>query len=102
MAGSAAIWSNFSSHSRAKSLPMWVRRRDNRRHTHMKRSRLFAHASLGSLVLVAGCSQKIPQNAPQGVPAQPAAIFKVDPATAASIKGTIHYNGTKPAPKRID
>ena len=69
----------------------------------MKISRLFLHGFLGFLFLLAGCSQKTPQNAPQTAPAQPpVAIFKVDPATAASIKGTIHYTGIKSAPKQID
>jgi hypothetical protein len=69
----------------------------------MKISRLFLHGSIGSLLLVAGCSQKSPQSGPQATPLQPpTAIFKVDAATAVSIKGTIHYTGAKPAPKRID
>jgi len=69
----------------------------------MKISHLFLHGSLGSLLLVAGCSQKPRQSASQTPPTQqPIAIFKVDPATAASIKGTIRYTGIKPVPKRID
>ena len=69
----------------------------------MKISRLFLYGSIGSLLLVAGCSQKSPQSGPQTTqPQPPTAIFKVDADTAASIKGTIHYTGAKPAPKRID
>jgi hypothetical protein len=69
----------------------------------MKTSRLVLYSSLGSFFLVAGCSQTTPQNASKTSPAQqPIPIFKVDPATAASIKGTIRYIGGNPPPKRID
>jgi Carboxypeptidase regulatory-like domain len=67
----------------------------------MKISRPFLCGFIGSLFLVAGCSQRSPQST-QTTQAQPPVIFKVDPASAASIKGTIHYNGAKPIPKRIN
>ena len=57
----------------------------------------------GAMVLAAGCSGK-PKTEPAPSPAVPAAVsyFKVDPATAGSIKGAIRYSGKKPAPKLID
>ena len=48
--------------------------------------------------LALGCHSSSP---PQ--PSQPTVqYFKVDPATAGTIQGTIHFDGRKPAPKLID
>jgi plastocyanin len=54
-------------------------------------------------LLIAGCSGK-PKNEPAAAP-QPApapVYFKVDPATAGSVSGRIHYQGKKPVLKPID
>ena len=67
----------------------------------MKNSiRLLPPCLLTLIALVAlGCHSPTPTQ-----PAQPAAVqyFKVDPATAGRIHGTIHFTGKKPTPKLID
>jgi hypothetical protein len=53
--------------------------------------------------LIAGCSGKVnteQSNVPKSEPAP--VYFTVDPATAGSVAGTIHYKGRRPAPKLID
>ena len=54
-----------------------------------------------SAVLLAGCTAK---TAPRATPkSEPAPVyFQVDPATAGSVSGTIHYKGKRPVPKAID
>ena len=53
--------------------------------------------------LIAGCSGKVNTEQPSTPKSEPAPVyFKVDPATAASVTGTIHYKGPRPAPKPID
>jgi plastocyanin len=58
---------------------------------------------LAPILLLAGCSkQATPPPAPSTA-AQPAPnFFKVDPATAGSVKGSVHFTGKKPVPKLID
>ena len=59
------------------------------------------YLALGT-VLVAGCSAK-PNNEPAAQPKPaPVVYFKVDPETAATVSGEIHFKGKKPAPKPID
>src|SRR5271154_3833875 len=54
-------------------------------------------------VLVAGCSGKLNTEQPSVAKSEPAPVFfKVDPATAGSVTGTIRYKGARPAPKPID
>src|ERR1700677_1754559 len=53
--------------------------------------------------LLAGCSGKVNTEQPSAPKSAPAPVFfKVDPATAGSVTGTIHYKGGRPAPKLID
>jgi hypothetical protein len=50
-----------------------------------------------------GCSGKPKTEEPAKPAAPPAPVFyKVDPATAGSITGTIHFTGKRPTPKPID
>ncbi len=59
-------------------------------------------ALLCTLIIAAGCSHK-PNSGDSSGPTTPAiSYFHVDPATAGSISGTVHYAGPKPAPKVID
>jgi plastocyanin len=52
-------------------------------------------------VLLAGCTKTPPP--PAATKSEPAPVyFQVDPATAGSVTGTIHYKGPRPAPKVID
>src|ERR1700684_780306 len=54
-------------------------------------------------VLLAGCSGKVNTEQPSVAKSEPAPVFfKVDPATAGSVTGTIRYKGRRPAPKQID
>jgi plastocyanin len=53
--------------------------------------------------LLAGCSGKVTPEPPGTVKSAPAPVyFKVDPETAASVTGQIHFKGRRPAPKAID
>ena len=53
--------------------------------------------------LLAGCSGKVTTEQPGTVKSPPAPVyFKVDPETAGSVTGQIHFNGRRPAPKAID
>jgi plastocyanin len=53
--------------------------------------------------LLAGCSGKVNTEQPSAPKSEPAPVyFTVNPATAGSITGTIHYKGPRPAPKLID
>jgi hypothetical protein len=56
-----------------------------------------------AVALAIGCSAK-PKTEEPAKPATPPApvYYKVDPATAGSITGTIHYTGKRPSPKPID
>jgi hypothetical protein len=70
----------------------------------MKFSRWIHYCCLTSaIVLTSGCSAK-PKTEPAPAPTvQPApSFFKVDPATAASLTGTIRFSGRKPVAKKID
>ena len=52
-------------------------------------------------VLLAGCTKTTPP--PAAPKSEPAPVyFQVDPATAGTVTGTIHYKGPRPAPKAID
>src|SRR5580698_4054688 len=65
----------------------------------MKPLRFLALCSVAGLL--AGCSGKAPE--PAAVAKAPTPVFfKVDPATAGSITGTVHFKGKKAAPKAID
>ena len=70
----------------------------------MKTVSRISHCCLAYLVfLTIGCSSK-PNAAPNASPAaQPAvSFFKVDPATAGTLIGTIRFTGKKPSPKLVD
>ena len=60
----------------------------------------YALVLLSALAL-AGCSSKPISPPPQAEKPAPV-YFKVDPATAGSITGVLHYKGRKPAPRPID
>jgi len=51
-------------------------------------------------ILLAGCSGKNKTEQPASTPAP--AFFRVDPATAGVVSGTIRFQGKRPAPKVID
>lgn len=52
-------------------------------------------------LLLTGCTK--PSSGPAAPKSEPAPVyFKVDPATAGSVTGTILYKGARPAPKAID
>jgi hypothetical protein len=53
------------------------------------------------IVFLAGCN-KTPAPAPQTATAAQAPSAPIDPATAASIRGVVHFEGTAPAPQKID
>jgi plastocyanin len=54
-------------------------------------------------VLVAGCSGKPKTEQPAATSSEAAPVyFKVDPATAGTITGRIHFTGRRPSPKAID
>lgn len=50
--------------------------------------------------LLSGCTKTTPPAAPKSEPAP--VYFQVDPATAGTVTGTIHYKGKRPPPKVID
>jgi plastocyanin len=54
------------------------------------------------LPLLSSCSGTAPKEQPAAKVEAPPPVFKVDPATAAVVKGTIHFSGKKPARKLID
>jgi hypothetical protein len=58
----------------------------------------------GCVVMLIGCSPAAKKTAPSPEPAHEAVIpaFHVDPLTAGSISGVIHYTGKRPAQKKID
>jgi plastocyanin len=53
-----------------------------------------------AIALTVGCRGKEPQATPAVAPAP--VYFHVDPTTAGSIKGTVHFAGRRPAPVVID
>jgi hypothetical protein len=54
-------------------------------------------------VVLAGCSSKVNTEQPSSPTNVPATVFfQVDPATAGTLTGTIHYKGKRPVPKVID
>jgi hypothetical protein len=67
--------------------------------------RSLAFICLGSLLLTA-CSQNVrpmpEKSEKQSSPAPATKITVVDPATTATVRGTVHFNGTAPAPVEID
>jgi hypothetical protein len=53
--------------------------------------------------LLAGCSGKVSTQQPGTAKTEPAPVyFKVNPETAGSVTGRIHFEGRRPAPKAID
>lgn len=59
--------------------------------------------ALCALTLTAGCSRTSPPNQTTASPEKPAvSYFQVDPATAGSISGTIHWTGKRPAMATVD
>jgi plastocyanin len=58
------------------------------------------HLICCAAALLAGCTKAAPPSAPTSEPAP--VYFQVDPATAGTVTGTIHYKGKRPAPKAID
>ncbi|HVP42085.1 MAG TPA: carboxypeptidase regulatory-like domain-containing protein [Terriglobales bacterium] len=70
----------------------------------MKRATLIAiSALLAALLLVAGCGKKEePAPAPAQAEAKKAAAAPIDPATAATITGTVKFDGKAPKPQKID
>jgi plastocyanin len=58
------------------------------------------HLICCAAALLAGCTKAAPPPAPTSEPAP--VYFQVDPATAGTVTGTIHYKGKRPAPKAID
>jgi len=62
----------------------------------MNRNALWPAAC--AIALVTGCSRPAPEPQPKAQ-APPPTFFKVDPATAATITGTLHFRGKKPPPK---
>jgi plastocyanin len=69
-------------------------------------TRLLTLCSLGTAIALAGCNSKTAAptaSTPAATPAAaPVDYYKVDPATAGSIAGTLRYTGKKPAKKLID
>ncbi|HTZ56463.1 MAG TPA: carboxypeptidase regulatory-like domain-containing protein [Acidobacteriaceae bacterium] len=56
-----------------------------------------------ALALVAGCSGKVKTESSPAPKAEPAPVyFKVDPDTAGTVNGQIHFKGHRPPPKAID
>jgi plastocyanin len=53
-------------------------------------------------IVLTGCSKAPPEAVKTEAKAPPPAYFKVDPATAGTVTGTIHYTGKKPKSKPID
>jgi plastocyanin len=70
----------------------------------MRLRHLFQCCCFGCAVsLIVGCSGKAKDNQPATQISQPApSFFKVDPATAGSVTGSIHFVGKKPARKLVD
>jgi hypothetical protein len=65
--------------------------------------RRLALFSIASALLATGCSKKSDQAPPANPTPQPVvSYFKVDPATAATITGTVHYKGKIPPRKPVD
>jgi hypothetical protein len=62
----------------------------------------FLHLTVAA-ALLAGCSGTVKTQQPGTAKTEPAPVyFKVDPETAGSVTGQIHFKGRKPAPKAID
>jgi plastocyanin len=56
-----------------------------------------------ALALLGGCSGSVKTEPPPAPKTEPAPVyFKVDPDTAGSVNGQIHFKGHRPAPKPID
>src|SRR5271155_1532926 len=56
-----------------------------------------------AVALMTGCSERSKTEQPGTAKTEPAPVyFQVDPATAGSVTGTIHFKGKKPTPKVID
>ena len=70
----------------------------------MKTAPWLKHCCIfGALALTLGCSAKPKPESASSPVAQPApTYFKVDPSTAATLTGTIHFTGKRAQPKKID
>ena len=54
------------------------------------------------LLLLAGCSKKEESNSESAAPAAAPAATPIDPATVASVSGTVKFDGAAPKPAKID
>jgi plastocyanin len=69
---------------------------------HMKKAKaIWAWASLLALIFF-GCSKKSEEQPAANAPAAAPAAAPIDPATAATVSGTVKYDGTAPKPAKID
>jgi hypothetical protein len=71
----------------------------------MKMKESLAVGSLSVLLVVAllaGCSKKESSEEQPAAPAAAPTATPIDPATAASVSGTVKYNGAAPKPAKID
>ncbi len=70
----------------------------------MMNLRRFAFVALFVTLVVTGCKSNPPAAAVVANPAVAAVLptYKVDPATAGSVSGTVKYSGAKPKPKLVD
>jgi plastocyanin len=59
-------------------------------------------ALMAAALFAAGCGQTKPPEKAAAEPAKPVEYFHVDPATAATVRGTVRFTGKRPAPKTID
>ena len=64
-----------------------------------KRTAIFA---LTALLGVAGCGKKSEEQPAANAPAAAPAAAPIDPATAATVSGTVKFEGTAPKPAKID
>jgi hypothetical protein len=65
---------------------------------------MFALLCCLALFLLAGCGKKESAEQPSGAPAEKAAApaTPIDPNTAATVSGTVKFDGTAPKPAKID
>ena len=69
----------------------------------MKRKKWIVFCALSSLVLLAGCGKKEEEQPAAPAAATPApAATPIDPATVASVSGTVKFDGTAPKAAKID
>jgi plastocyanin len=73
-----------------------------KRMTNPKSKPLLVMVAAGLLLLLGACSKSNTPTTETSTEQKPAAVEKVDPATAATITGTVKYTGPVPKPVRID